>query len=167
MRNSCRRKICRRFLGTPVFRSDHFYSRDESGRYQVHYCPSPGKPPYACYPFGEQDEEERTALTCFFLSGNEFRFGYSRMISDHIGMETLFLRKNCLMLHAALIRWQEKGGSVYSSVGNGKVYAGWAVGKIRRGGYTERRPGSGKKRRKRMLAGVWAFLRWFLGNLPQ
>ena len=105
--------------GNAVFRSDHFYSRDEAGRYQVHYCPSPGKPPYACA-IWEKDPEGRPALTCFYLSGNEFRFGYSRMISDHIGMEALFLRKHCLMLHAALIRWQGKGILFTAPSGTGK-----------------------------------------------
>lgn len=102
-----------------VFRSDHFYSRDEKGRYQVHHCPCPGKPPYACT-LWEQDNEGRLVLTCSYLPGNEFRFGYSRMISDHIGMETLFLRKNCLMLHAAFIRWQGKGILFTAPSGTGK-----------------------------------------------
>ena len=102
-----------------VFRSDHFYSRDEKDRYQVHHCPCPGKPPYACT-LWEQDNEGRLALTCSYLPGNEFRFGYSRMISDHIGMETLFLRKNCLMLHAAFIRWKGKGILFTAPSGTGK-----------------------------------------------
>lgn len=102
-----------------VFRSDHFYSRDEKGRYQIHHCPCPGKPPYACT-LWEQDNEGRLALTCSYLPGNEFRFGYSRMISDHIGMETLFLRRNCLMLHAAFIRWQGKGILFTAPSGTGK-----------------------------------------------
>ena len=102
-----------------VFRSDHFYSRDEKDRYQVHHCPCPGKPPYACT-LWEQDNEGRLALTCSYLPGNEFRFGYSRMISDHIGMETLFLRKSCLMLHAAFIRWQGKGILFTAPSGTGK-----------------------------------------------
>ena len=102
-----------------VFRSDHFYSRDEKDRYQVHHCPCPGKPPYACT-LWEQDNEGRLALTCSYLPGNEFRFGYSRMISDHIGMETLFLRRNCLMLHAAFIRWQGKGILFTAPSGTGK-----------------------------------------------
>ena len=102
-----------------VFRSDRFYSRDEKGRYQVHHCPCPGKPPYACT-LWEQDNEGRLALTCSYLPGNEFRFGYSRMISDHIGMETLFLRRNCLMLHAAFIRWQGKGILFTAPSGTGK-----------------------------------------------
>lgn len=102
-----------------VFWSDRFYSRDEIGRYQVHHCPCPGKPPYACT-LWEQDNEGRLVLTCSYLPGNEFRFGYSRMISDHIGMETLFLRKNCLMLHAAFIRWQGKGILFTAPSGTGK-----------------------------------------------
>lgn len=102
-----------------VFRSDRFYSRDEIDRYQVHHCPCPGKPPYACT-LWEQDNEGRLVLTCSYLPGNEFRFGYSRMISDHIGMETLFLRKNCLMLHAAFIRWQGKGILFTAPSGTGK-----------------------------------------------
>lgn len=105
--------------GNAVFRSDHFYSRDEKDRYQVHHCPCPGKPPYACT-LWEQDNEGRLALTCSYLPGNEFRFGYSRMISDHIGMETLFLRKNCLMLHAAFIRWKGKGILFTAPSGTGK-----------------------------------------------
>ena len=110
-------------------RADRYYSVSEENdsrkrRYQVHYCPCPGKPPYACT-LWEQDNEGRLALTCSYLPGNEFRFGYSRMISDHIGMETLFLRRNCLMLHAAFIRWQEKGILfIHSSVRNRKVYTG-------------------------------------------
>ena len=105
-------------------RSDRYYSVSEENdsrkrRYQVHYCPCPGKPPYACT-LWEQDNEGRLALTCSYLPGNEFRFGYSRMISDHIGMETLFLRRNCLMLHAAFIRWQEKGILFTAPSGTGK-----------------------------------------------
>lgn len=102
-----------------VFRSDHFYSRDEKDRYQVHHCPCPGKPPYACT-LWEQVGDGKLVLTCAYLPGNEFRFGYSRMISDHIGMETLFLRKSCLMLHAAFIRWQGRGILFTAPSGTGK-----------------------------------------------
>ena len=76
-------------------------------------------PPYACA-IWEKDPEGRPALTCSYLPGNEFRFGYSRMISDHIGMETLFLRRSCLMLHAAFIRWQGKGILFTAPSGTGK-----------------------------------------------
>ena len=105
-------------------RADRYYSVSEENdsrkrRYQVHYCPCPGETPYACAVWGE-DACGRLNIICRFLPGNEFRFGYSRMISDHIGMETLFLRRSCLMLHAAFIRWQGKGILFTAPSGTGK-----------------------------------------------
>ena len=102
-----------------VYWSDHFYSRDREGRYQVHCCPGPDRPPYACV-LWEQDKEGRPVITCSYLTGNEFRFGYSRMISDHIGMETFFLYNNCLMLHASFVRWRGKGILFTAPSGTGK-----------------------------------------------
>ena len=102
-----------------VFRSDHFYSRDKAGRYQVHYCSCPGKPPYACT-IWEQNDAGRLSLSCLYLPGNEFRFSYSRMISDHIGMETFFIRKDCMMLHASFIRQQGRGILFTAPSGTGK-----------------------------------------------
>ena len=105
-------------------RADRYYSVSEENdsrkrKYQVHYCPCPGETPYACAVWGE-DACGRLNIICRFLPGNEFRFGYSRMISDHIGMETLFLRRSCLMLHAAFIRWQGKGILFTAPSGTGK-----------------------------------------------
>lgn len=102
-----------------VFYSDRFYSRDESGRYQIHFCSCPGQPPYACTRW-EQDEGETLKITCSYLPGNEFRFGYSRLISDHISLETLFLRKKGLMLHSSFIRWKENGILFTAPSGTGK-----------------------------------------------
>ena len=102
-----------------VFRSDHFYSRDQEGRYQVHYCPCPGKAPYACT-IWEQNDVGLLSLTCLYLPDNEFRFSYSRMVSDHIGMETFFIRKDCLMLHASFIRQQGRGILFTAPSGTGK-----------------------------------------------
>lgn len=102
-----------------AFWADHFYSWNRAGRYQVHCCPGPDKPPYACL-LWEKDRKENIVITCSYLPGNEFRFGYFKMISNHIGMETLFLRKSCLMIHAAFIRWQEKGILFTAPSGTGK-----------------------------------------------
>ena len=77
----------------------------EKENIRVHYCPCPGETPYACAVWDE-DACGRLNIICRFLPGTEFRFGHSRMISDHIGMEIFFLRKDCLMLHAAFIRWR-------------------------------------------------------------
>lgn len=104
-------------------KADRYYSvseeKDGKKIYQVHYCPGPGETPYACAVWRE-DASGRLSMICRFLPGSEFRFGYSRMISDHIGMETLFLRKDCLMLHAAFIRWQGRGILFTAPSGTGK-----------------------------------------------
>lgn len=97
-----------------VQKADRYYSRDREGRQMVHYCPCPGKEPYACAIWEKIQEAcsdcpGQLRFICRYLPGSEFRFGYSRMISDHIGMETLFLQKDCLLLHASFISWKEKG----------------------------------------------------------
>lgn len=107
-----------------VARADRYYSVSEKSeswikRYQVHYCPCPGKPPYACA-LWDSGENDRLVITCLYLPGNEFRFSHSRMISDHIGMETFFIWKSCLMLHASFIRHQEKGILFTAPSGTGK-----------------------------------------------
>lgn len=102
-----------------VCRADRFYSRDKNGRDQVHYCVCPGAKPYACTVWDE-DGLGRPDVLCSYLPGNEFRFSHSRMISDHIGMETMLLRKKGLMLHASFIRWKEKGILFTAPSGTGK-----------------------------------------------
>ena len=105
-------------------RADRYYSLSEEKdskkrRYQVHYCPGPGETPYACV-LWDSDETGRLIITCLYLPDNEFRFSHSRMISDHIGMETFFIRKDCLMLHASFIRQQGKGILFTAPSGTGK-----------------------------------------------
>lgn len=102
-----------------IYRADRIYGRDAEGRDQVHYCVCQGMPPYACSVW-EENGTESLHLICRILRGNEFRFSHSRMISDHIGMETLFLKKDCLLLHAALIRWRGQGILFSAPSGTGK-----------------------------------------------
>ena len=109
----------RRAVSLPDIPDSATVRADRKRKYQVHYCPCPGETPYACAVWDE-DACGRLNIICRFLPGNEFRFGHSRMISDHIGMEIFFLRKDCLMLHAAFIRWRGKGILFTAPSGTGK-----------------------------------------------
>lgn len=102
-----------------MFFSDHFYSQDSNDKYQVHYCLCSGESPYACA-IWDQDKAGRPDITCYYLPGNEFRFSHSRMISDHIGMETMLLRMDCLIIHASLIRINGQGIFFTAPSGTGK-----------------------------------------------
>lgn len=100
------------------YEGDRIYLKTDKKEY-VYYCPGPNKQPYACTVW-DCDTKKNILITCYYLQGNEFRFGYSRMISDHIGMEKLFIKKDVLMIHAAFIRWNEKGILFTAPSGTGK-----------------------------------------------
>lgn len=96
--------------------SDRYYSHTEVGE-QVHHCPCSGELPYACVRW---ENEKHLVITCNYLKEQEWRFAYSRVISDHIGMETLFLKYRCLLVHASFIRWGQKGILFSAPSGTGK-----------------------------------------------
>ena len=97
------------------FTSDRFFHRGQNGL-TVHYCPAPGRPPYACMHW----IDDASTSVCQYLHGSEERMLYSRCISDLIGMETLFLRFTGLMLHASFIRWNGHGILFSAPSGTGK-----------------------------------------------
>ena len=119
MLNFCRRKVCRRFQGTLYFGRIIFIP--EMRRTDIRSITALLRGSRLTpVPFGKRILKADRRLPAPTFRGMNSVSGYSRMISDHIGMETLFLRKNCLMLHAALIRWQGKGILFTAPSGTGK-----------------------------------------------
>lgn len=101
--------------GDAVFRQGRLYSR-QGGDLVMHMLLTREKPPYACaiHRAGER------RVDCLYLAGNERYLRYSRQLSDLIGMETVFLQFQSLMLHASFIRWNGQGILFTAPSGTGK-----------------------------------------------
>lgn len=74
------------------------------------------EPPYAC----TIQIAEKRRFDCLYLEGNESRIQYSRQFSDLIGMETLFLQFQAIILHASFIRWHGQAILFTAPSGTGK-----------------------------------------------
>ena len=98
-----------------VFHQSRMYSR-EGDNVLMHMLPAQGKPPYAC----TRQRREEKRFDCLFLPGNEDKLRYSRHFSDLVGMETVFLQFEALMLHASFIRWRDQGILFTAPSGTGK-----------------------------------------------
>ena len=98
-----------------VFEQGRLYSR-AGENVVMHMLRVRNEPPYAC----TLQKIKAKRFDCFYLAGNESRLHYSRQISDLIGMETVFLQFNALMLHASFIRWMNQGILFSAPSGTGK-----------------------------------------------
>lgn len=98
-----------------VFEQGRLYSR-AGENVIMHMLRVRGAPPYAC----TLQRVEAKRFDCLYLAGNESRLQYSRQFSDLIGMETVFLQFNALMLHASFVRWKNQGILFTAPSGTGK-----------------------------------------------
>ncbi len=73
--------------------------------------------PYACVVWKRSDP---THYRCDYLKGTERWLNYSLAICDTLGIETLLLHKNALLLHSSFIRWQGQGILFSAPSGVGK-----------------------------------------------
>ncbi len=81
---------------------NRFHGTD-SGLQAVWFRPRPGEKPYALV------QHETNALHCQYLRGAEHRMNLSRNLTDLMSLEIPLLSHNGFLLHAAFVRWQEKG----------------------------------------------------------
>lgn len=93
------------------------YHLENKSEWRTYYRTSPGETPYACVVWSRGQDKH---ITCFFLEGKEMYLNYSRNITNHIGLENLLRVKKGLLLHAAFIRWKEKGILFSAPSGTGK-----------------------------------------------
>lgn len=82
----------------------------------MHMLIARDKPSYAC----TVQMADQRRIDCLYLEGNESRLRYSRHFSDLMGMETLFLQFQALILHASFIRWKNQGILFTAPSGTGK-----------------------------------------------
>ena len=83
----------------------------------VYHCPARTMPPYACVVWPGRRAD---IVSCDYVQGMESYMDRSHNLCDLIGLETLLMRYGSLMLHAAFIRWQEKGILFTAPSGTGK-----------------------------------------------
>lgn len=69
----------------------------------IYHRGSPGEAPYAFVTGSGSD------LRCDYVAGAERMMERARNLVDLMSLETLLLGHNGLLLHAAFVRWQEKG----------------------------------------------------------
>lgn len=83
----------------------------------VYHCPARTMPPYACVVWPGRRTD---IVSCDYVQGMESYMDRSHNLCDLIGLETLLMRYGGLMLHAAFVRWQEKGILFTAPSGTGK-----------------------------------------------
>lgn len=93
-----------------------YFEAAESAGEQIFYCIEYGGLPYACARWNL----EGTYCECIYLKGKENCLNYSRNIWDILGMETILLRQNGLLLHSSFIRYCGKGVLFSAPCGTGK-----------------------------------------------
>lgn len=89
----------------------------EMGLRRVYHCPTRTLPPYACVTWLEGNPK---TVRCDYVQGMESYMNYSHNICDLLGLETLLLEYEGLLLHASFIRWQGKGILFSAPSGTGK-----------------------------------------------
>lgn len=85
--------------------------------WRIYHCPSPGTAPYACTIWNRQNQKR---VQCQYLENKEKYLEFSRNVIYHLGLETLLRVNEGLLLHASLIRWEEKGILFTAPSGTGK-----------------------------------------------
>lgn len=108
-------------LPEPPFSDGHQTNKRlyvESGeRMEIYHLPAKGYPPYASVIW---PEDRQDTVRCDYLRGKESYMNYSHNLSDLLGLETLLLRFQGLLLHASFIRWEGKGILFSAPSGTGK-----------------------------------------------
>ena len=95
---------------------NRYYFEDVKNQY-IYYCPTRELPPYARVIWSENSGE---TVNCDYIYGKESYMNYSHNLCDLIGLETLLLKYNGLLLHSSFIRWKEKGILFSAPSGTGK-----------------------------------------------
>lgn len=83
----------------------------------IYHCPTRTNPPYACVTWREGSPK---TVRCDYVQGMESYMNYSHNLCDLLGLETLLLEYEGLLLHASFIRWQGKGILFSAPSGTGK-----------------------------------------------
>lgn len=92
------------------WKESRFYAEDT-----VFYSLLPREAPYAKTYFSNSDH-----MICEYLESRTDCLAYSRNICDILGLESLLLRHEGLLLHASFIRWQGQGVLFTAPSGTGK-----------------------------------------------
>ena len=95
---------------------DRCYQPQAAGS-KVFFCPYRTKPPYAVV---EYRAEEPGTIHCHYLYGQESELEYSLSFVNLLGLETLLLQHQALLLHSAFIRWRGEGILFSAPSGTGK-----------------------------------------------
>lgn len=95
---------------------DRCYQHHPTGS-EVFFCPHRTKPPYAVV---ERRAAAPKEVHCRYLHGQEFQLEYSLSFTDLLGLETLLLQHQALLLHSAFIRWRGQGILFSAPSGTGK-----------------------------------------------
>lgn len=95
---------------------DRCYQQRPEGS-DVFFCSHRTKPPYAVV---EHRAAAPREFRCRYLYGREIQLEYSSSIADLLGLETLLLQHQALLLHSAFIRWRGQGILFSAPSGTGK-----------------------------------------------
>lgn len=99
-----------------VWESGNYYHTSKDAAC-VYYCDYPNRPPYARvrvnFPISG-------LMICEYVSGAESRFSLSRNIINFLGLESLLLRNQSLLLHSSFIRVKGYGILFTAPSGTGK-----------------------------------------------
>ena len=96
--------------------NDRFYIENEDGQ-KIYHCPTRNSPPYACVTWPGKAGK---TVWCDYVRGMESYMNYSHNLCDLLGLETLLLKENGLLLHSSFIRWRGKGILFSAPSGTGK-----------------------------------------------
>ena len=92
------------------------YYVEDSG-YSVYHCPVRGDIPYAHVLWQRQTPK---LLLCEYVTGQEQMLCHSRDILELLGLESVMLQHDALLLHASFVRWKGKGILFTAPSGTGK-----------------------------------------------
>ena len=99
--------------------TDRLYIDSEGGE-QVYHCPSRYKSPYARVTWVKEFGDSKRMVLCDYRKGMESYMNYSHNLCSLIGLETLLLKYNGLLLHSSFIRWEGMGILFSAPSGTGK-----------------------------------------------
>lgn len=85
--------------------------------YDVYHCPVRGQTPFARVRYRDKHPD---LLLCEYVSGREDCLSYSRNVIDLMGLERLLLHYDALLLHSALVRWNDRAVLFTAPSGTGK-----------------------------------------------
>lgn len=93
------------------------YYTTKEGLGQVWHCPSRNEPPYCCV---EWNKPQLGQMTCYYVRGQEHHIAYTKNLLELVGLETLLLYFDTVLLHSALVDWEGKGILFCAPSGTGK-----------------------------------------------